>query len=140
MKTYIETSQDLGKSFYTSFMNKGKVTMLNLLRFRKEADYTDLDHIRPAQPISGKDAYDLYMKATMPFLDEAGSKLIFKGTAGQYLIGPEEATWDLVLLVEHESVQKFVSFANNEDYLRIAGHRQAALLDSRLLPITASGF
>lgn len=37
-------------------------------------------------------------------------------------------------LVEHESVLKFMEFAQNEDYLKKAGHRTAASEDSRLLP------
>ncbi|WP_246255857.1 hypothetical protein [Cyclobacterium plantarum] len=44
--------------------------------------------------------------------------------------------WDAILLVEHKSVSKFMGFANSEDYLKNAGHRSAALEDSRLLPST----
>jgi len=44
-----------------------------------------------------------------------------------------------VLLVEHPSVEKFLEFAKNENYLKTAGHRTAALEDSRLLPMTQKG-
>jgi len=53
-----------------------------------------------------------------------------------FLIGPEHEAWDAILLVEHESVEKFIAFSQNKDYLKNAGHRTAALEDSRLLPIT----
>ena len=76
------------------------------------------------------------MKATLPELEKAGSKLLFYGESNSYLIGPTDEQWDMVLLVEHESVAKFMEFAKNEDYLKGAGHRAAALEDSRLLPIT----
>jgi hypothetical protein len=37
-----------------------------------------------------------------------------------------------VLLVEHESVLKFMEFAQNPAYLKKAGNRTATLEDSRL--------
>lgn len=40
---------------------KGTVVMLNLLRFRAVADYSATPDLAPAQPISGADAYDLYV-------------------------------------------------------------------------------
>jgi hypothetical protein len=37
--------------------------------------------------------------------------------------------------VRQKSVEEFMAFASNEDYLAGIGHRLAALEDSRLLPI-----
>lgn len=111
--------------------------MLNLLKFREIADYSDSPHLDPGIPISGQEAYDRYIEHTLPFLDEIGSELIFSGQGGHFVIGPQDESWDLVLLVKHPSVAKFMSFAGNEGYLKIAGHRTAALQDSRLLPIVA---
>ena len=51
------------------------------------------------------------------------------------MIGPEAEKWDAMLLVQHESAEKFIAFAQDESYLKIAGHRTAALEDSRLLPM-----
>ena len=45
---------------------EGPVTMLNLLRFREEADYADSPLLAPPSPISGRDAYDLYIRHTIP--------------------------------------------------------------------------
>lgn len=36
--------------------------MLNLLRFKKIADYTGIEDLKPEKDITGKDAYELYMK------------------------------------------------------------------------------
>jgi len=41
-----------------------------------------------------------------------------------------------ILLVEHQPAEQFIAFAKHEGYLKTAGHRAAALEDSRLLPIT----
>ena len=109
--------------------------MLNLLRFRNWAEYEQFPDLAPTEPISGKAAYKLYMQHTLPFLTAAGGKLLFYGRGGPFLIGPEQEYWDAVLLVQHASTAKFLDFANDQGYLAIAGHRTAALIDSRLLPI-----
>ena len=137
MSTYIHPDPEAGKQFYMDFNSKGKVVMLNLLKFRETADYTGLDAIKPDEAISGKQAYKLYTEHTLPILDKMGSKVLYFGTASNFLIGPESETWDAVLLVEHESAAKFISFAQDPEYLKGAGHRTAALADSRLLPSTA---
>lgn len=65
--------------------------------------------------------------------------MLFKGTGGHVLIGPPDERWVLVLLVQHQSSEAFLSFATNQDYLAGIGHRTAALEDSRLLPVSADG-
>lgn len=136
MGKYLHVSQEAGKKFYLEYMGKGPVVMLNLLRFRAQADYTDLEALKPTEEISGRDAYKLYMKYTQPEIEKIGSRVLFYGAANQFLIGPTTETWDAVLLVEHPSMEKFMEFAQNKDYLKTLGHRTAALEDSRLLPIT----
>ena len=39
------------------------------------------------------------------------------------------------MLVRQRSVEQFFSFASNPDYLAGMGHRTAAVVDSRLLPV-----
>ena len=134
MSKYIDANQEAGKRFYQNFYDKGKVVMLNLLRFRKIADYSNLERIKPVDEISGEEAYQLYLTGILPVLKRAGSQIIYYGKSNNFLIGPDLEVWDAVLLVEHESVSKFMEFAQQEDYLKNAGHRIAALEDSRLLP------
>ncbi len=137
MSSHIHATPESGKDFYMQFNDKGKVVMLNLLKFRETADYSGHENIAPAGPISGKEAYQLYINHTLPILEKAGARVIFMGQSNGFLIGPEAEKWDLVLLVEHESVTTFMAFAQNEEYLKGAGHRTAALADSRLLPSNA---
>ena len=139
MKNYLAATPESGKQFYQDFHGKGKIVMLNLLKFKSTADYTNLEALKPEQEITGEEAYQLYMDYTLPELEKAGSRVLFYGKSGHFLIGPEVKQWDAVLLVEHQSVMKFMAFAQNEDYLKTAGHRTAALEDSRLLPITEKG-
>lgn len=136
---YIEPSQENGRTFFINFQDKGKVVMLNLLRFKKTADYSGLEELKPNVEISGREAYNLYMKLVQPIIEKVGSRVLFFGECSSFLIGPENEKWDRMLLVEHQSAADFIAFAKNEEYLKHAGHRTAALEDSRLLPITPKG-
>jgi len=138
MPTYLDVTSESGKIFYQEFIGKGKIVMLNLLKYKVDADYTNLESIKPENQISGQEAYQLYIKYTLPELKKAGSKILFFGNSNAFLIGPDYEHWDCVLLIEHQSVKKFMEFAQNETYLRTMGHRTAALEDSRLLPITSN--
>lgn len=132
---YLEPTQEQGAAFFGNPL-PGPVVMLNLLRFREVADYSQHPDLAPKEPISGAKAYALYSAHTLPFLTEAGGKVLFAGRARAFLIGPTDEQWDHALLVEHVSAQAFLGFASNQAYLAGIGHRTAALLDSRLLPLT----
>lgn len=139
---YIHPTEEAGKAFFIKQMtaDKPEVVMLNLLNFRSIADYSATPELAPNTEISGREAYQLYMEHTVPFLEEAGSEVLFQGKGANFLIGPAAEGWDMVLLVRHASAAKFVAFAQNEAYLKGAGHRTAALRDSRLLPIEEGDF
>lgn len=134
MLSYLEPTQESGRAFFTRGI-AGKVVMLNLLRFRAVADYSASPELAPKQPISGEAAYRLYMRHTMPYLEESGGRLLFYGRGGQFLIGPSHERWDAAMLVEQSSPAAFMAFASNPGYLAGIGHRTAALEDSRLLPL-----
>ncbi len=134
MQTYLEPTQDSGRAFFMRGI-PGKVVMLNLLRFRKVADYSTGPELAPHEPISGEAAYGLYMQHTMPHLEKSGGKLLFYGRGGSFLIGPGDERWDAAMLVEQSSAASFMAFAANPEYLAGMAHRTAALEDSRLLPL-----
>jgi uncharacterized protein (DUF1330 family) len=134
---FLEVSDENGAAFLSRNI-KGEVVMLNLLRFREVADYTDHPDLSPDKAISGREAYQKYALHTLPLLEAAGGSLLYAGNGGDFLIGPAGRGWDQVLLVRHKSVQAFMAFASDQDYLAGAGHRSAALLDSRLLPLIDS--
>ncbi len=131
---YIEPTATAGRAFFSRGL-QGQVVMLNLLRFRAVADYTATPHLAPAEPITGAQAYARYMAHTRPFLEASGGELVFFGDGGPWLIGPDTERWDAAMLVRQRSAQDFLAFATNEAYLAGMGHRQAALEDSRLLPL-----
>jgi len=131
---HLEPTQAAGRAF-VSRQIAGEVVMLNLLRFREYADYSQFPQLAPETPISGAAAYDRYIAHTLPHLTLSGGELVFLGRGGQFLIGPGDERWDAAMLVRQRSVSSFIAFASNPGYLAGMGHRVAALEDSRLLPL-----
>ena len=131
---YLEPTQAAGRAFLMRDL-PGSVVMLNLLRFRRVADYSATPHLAPDTPISGEEAYRRYIEHTLPHLERSGGELVFLGRGGHFLIGPSDERWDAAMLVRQSSVRAFMEFASNADYLAGIGHRLAALEDSRLLPL-----
>ncbi|MEM9652422.1 MAG: DUF1330 domain-containing protein [Actinomycetota bacterium] len=115
---------------------EGPVVMLNLVRFKSIADYREYPDIAPDLTVSGREAYDLYMAATLPLLEASGGSLDFVGAGGHCFVGPDDERWDLALLVKQANVESFFQFAENPDFLAGVGHRYAALEDSRILPLS----
>lgn len=132
--TYLNVTDDAGRAFFMRG-NQGPIVMLNLLRFRDIADYTATPELAPAEAISGEQAFELYIDHTRPFLEASGGRIRFLGKGGPWLIGPEGERWDMAMLIEQESVASFMAWNSHADYLKGIGHRTAALLDSRLLPL-----
>jgi uncharacterized protein (DUF1330 family) len=139
MTTYLTPSMAAGRALIEA-APQGPVVMLNLLRFRALADYSEAPHLAPATPVTGAEAFEAYVAHTLPFLTETGGAVLFRGSAtqtgGAYLIGPEAEPWDHVMLVRQNSLASFLSFNENPAYLAGLGHRTAALADSRLLPLS----
>ncbi len=133
--TYLEPTYEAGRSLVQRQL-AGSVVMLNLLRFRDIADYTATPELAPEAPISGAAAFRRYIAHTLPYLHESGGELLMLGQAGPYLIGPSDAWWDLAMLVRQHSVESFLAFARHPGYLAGIGHRMAAVVDARLLPLS----
>ena len=131
---YLMPTQEAGRNFVMRQI-QGSVIMLNLLRFRKIADYSATPDLNPNEPISGEQAYKLYIEHTIPFLTISGGEILFMGKGGNFLIGPTDEYWDAVLLIRQKSVKSFLSFESDQDYMKGIGHRTTALEDSRLLPL-----
>ena len=112
----------------------GTVTMLNLLKYRDSADYSDHPE---EQPCSGREAYERYRKQAVPLVEAFGGRVLFAGAALPTIIGPTEKIWDEVLLVEYPSIKSFSEMAASERYQTFAYHRTAAVEDSRLIPARA---
>jgi uncharacterized protein (DUF1330 family) len=107
----------------------GPIAMLNLLRFRDEA-------LAPDAGMSGAEAYGLYGQGVAPYLEAAGARVLSAVTCDLSVIGPEEAEWDMAIIVEYPSRQAFIGMVSDPGYQEVAVHRTAALADSRLVMST----
>jgi len=132
---YLEPTRESGRALLMRGI-AGPVVMLNLLRFRAIADYSASPELAPSLPISGAAAFDRYVMHTLPLLRASGGDVILLGSGDRFLIGPAEERWDLAMLVRQHSIEAFMAFASNAEYLAGLGHRVAAVEDSRLLPLT----
>jgi hypothetical protein len=113
---YLDPTKVTGRRFLERRI-KGPVTMLNLLGFRDEANYSASPELAPPDPITGRVAYAVYEAHTLPFLDAAGGRVTYVGEGGHFMIGPGDERWDMVMLVEHAIVSEFVGMADNDEYV-----------------------
>lgn len=132
--TTIDPSRAQLEAVASAFADRGAVTMLNLLRYRDDADY----NAHPDEtPCSGREAYARYAARALDCVREAGGRVVFQGAAAACVIGPDDEAWDDVLLVEYPSVEAFLAMIRAPRYQAFVHHRTAALADSRLVPISA---
>ena len=131
---YIFPTQEDGICLFKRHL-QGEVVMLNLLRLKQVADYSDCPDLAPATPITGREAFQRYIDHTRPFLQQTGGDILLLANAGDFFIGPSDEYWDIVMLVKQTSIDSFMSFAQNPECMKGNGHRIAAIQDSRLLPM-----
>lgn len=113
---------------------EGSIVMLNLLRFRDQADYAGVGGVAPEGPaLSGREAYGLYSEAVFPMVLAHGGNVLWGAEARQAVIAPDEEHWDEMLLVQYPRVSAFIDMISSEEYAAISLHRDAALSDSRLI-------
>ncbi len=106
------------------------VYMLNLLRFRDQADYGERDDI---EACSGRKAYARYGAGIADILQKVGGRPVWQGDAQLSFIAPDGEVWDECLLVRYPDVKAFQAMLTNPDYQAQTFHRDAALLDARLV-------
>ena len=131
---YLEATEASGRALFSREI-EGPVVMLNLLRYRDVADYTETPELAPETPISGEAAYRRYVEHTRPYLEGSGGEILFFGDGGPFFIGPPDERWDAAMLIRQSSLASFLAFASDPEYLKGIGHRTAALEDSRILPL-----
>ncbi len=103
------------------------VMMLNLLRFRDKAAYAD------GRDVSGADAYAAYGRESAPIFQRVGGEIIWRGDPEVVLIGPRDEQWDMIFVARYPTAGAFLEMVTDPGYREAVKHRQAAVLDSRLI-------
>lgn len=108
------------------------VVMLNLLRFREQAEYP-ADFV--AEPCDGREAYHRYAEHALAALAKVGGHIKWAGPALATVIAPDGETWDEVALVEYPSKEAFLELGAAVGSNQATVHRTAGLADSRLIAV-----
>lgn len=104
------------------------IQMLNLLRLRDKAAYPD------GRDVSGFDAYKTYGQTSGPIFKRVGGTIVWRGAPKLTLIGPSEENWHLSFVAAYPNAAAFLEMVTDPVYQNEAvPHRQAAVLDSRLI-------
>lgn len=110
------------------------VLMLNLLRYRAQAEYGA--HSTQA-PRSGREAYQEYIQAFLAHNSMEEVQVFFQGPALTTLVAPAGEQWDEVVLVQYKNLDVFRRWAESPFYAaEVDPIRKAALADWRLIMTT----
>lgn len=126
MTGHIDPTRERFRQF-REMPDDGPVHMLNLVRLREEAAYPD------GRSATGAQAYAAYGRESGPIFRRVGGRIAWTGDFRFMLIGPEEEHWDRCFIAEYPSAAAFVEMVKDPDYQKAVVHRQAAVLDSRLI-------
>ena len=126
MTNHVDPDRDQFEAF-KQLPRDEPVMMLNMLRFREQAAYED------GQEATGAEAYAAYGRGTAPVFKRVGGEIIWRGNPQVTLIGPDDAHWDLIFIARYPSAAAFLEMVTDPDYRVAVKHRQAAVLDSRLI-------
>ena len=137
MTGYVDPTKEAFAAFRAND-RPGPIHMLNLVRFRDKAAYPD------GRDATGAQAYAAYGRDSYPVFSRLGGRIVWRGNFELMLIGPNEEKWDECFVAEYPSVAAFVAMLRDPVYREAVKHRQAAVLDSRLIRLapaqTGSGF
>lgn len=116
------------------------INMLNLVRFHALAEYP-ADHELAGEHLTGAQAYANYGAASGPVLARVGGEIIWRGGFEVSLIGAADTRWDAMFIAAYPNAGAFLAMVTDPEYKLAVVHRQAAVMDSRLIrtrPLPAS--
>lgn len=138
MKTIELTPEALDAAGH-ALAGKGPVQMVNLLRYRAQAEYGG-QAVLP--PCSGKEAYfgryvPAFAKVAERVAPGTGFAPVLLGTVHATLVALADEAWDDIAIVEYPSFEALRRIVASPDYAaEAAPHRRAALEDWRFIAAT----
>jgi len=126
MSFYVDPEREQFEAFKKLPRDK-PVMMVNFLRFRDRAAYDD------GREATGAEAYAAYGRESAPVFRRVGGEIVWRGIPEVMLIGPEDRHWDLVFVARYPTAGAFLEMVTDRQYREAVKHRQAAVLDSRLI-------
>lgn len=132
MTGYVDPDKDTFALFRGND-REGPIHMLNLVRLRDRAAYPD------GREATGAEAYAAYGRESHPVFSRLGGRIVWRGRFELMLIGPRDEYWDECFIAQYPSVDAFVEMIRDPAYREAVKHRQAAVLDSRLIRLQPTG-
>lgn len=117
------------------------INMLNLVQFFDRAEYP-ADHALAGDTLTGAQAYANYGAASGPVLERVGGTIIWRGGFEVTLIGEASEQWDTMFIAQYPNSGAFLAMVTDPEYQKAVVHRQAAVMNSRLIrsaPLPVSG-
>jgi len=108
------------------------IVMLNLLKFRARAEYTD----GRKTDLTGAQAYGIYADAMRRVVEREGGKFIFAADVKYLVVGAVEKLWDIAALVQYPSAAAFAKIATSAEVAEIGVHRAAGLEGQLLICVS----
>jgi hypothetical protein len=118
---YGAVDEDLARAMAaTSPEDDGPVWMVNLMRYRPRAEYSDG---RPTE-LTGMEADDLY--APLDSLSAVGARIVFLGEVETQLLG-DPPPWDRVAVVRYPTRRSFIEMQQRPDFVEHHVHKDAGM-------------
>ena len=126
MARYVDPEREQFEAF-KALPRDVPVMMLNLVLFRDQAEYPD------GRIATGAEAYAAYGRESAPVFERVGGKIGWRGKPEVMLIGPKDKRWDLIFVARYPTAGAFLEMVTDPVYREAVKHRQAGVLDSRLI-------
>ena len=101
----------------------GPISMVNLLRYKDKALYQDGRDTN----LTGEEAYGLYAKEVINFVEKYGGEFIFAGKVTRLMLGEVEDLWDAVAIAKYPNRKAMLDMTMDPEYQKIHVHRDAGL-------------
>ena len=118
----IHPSEEQAQAFFSA-EEDGPMCMVNLLKFKDKAIYTD-----GSEPeLSGREAYLRYGAGVQACIAAVGGKARFSGFVTDLMLGEVEDLWDMVAIAEYPTRAAMLQMVKSPEYQAITKHRDAGL-------------
>ena len=113
----------------------GPIYMLNLLKFRERAEYSD----GRETDLTGAQAYGLYGAEVSKLLINHGGGGMFNAQVDRLMLGEVEELWDAVALAMYPNREAMMQMIQSDAYQAIHHHREAGLAGQLNIETTNAG-
>lgn len=102
---------------------KGPVFMVNLLKFKDKAVYSD----GRSTTLTGREAYQIYGNSVAALLPQFGGQIFFMADVTWLQLGQVEELWHEVAIAVYPSREALFKMSSSQEWADISVHREAGL-------------